>query len=109
MRSDNNTLMNVKKWLEKTDHTQQWLAKEMDITPSLLSQLFNGERRLQPTHIEKMSNITGISIPNLAASVDNKENELIYSLRGKLSNSEGERGLAQLLLDVEHYVHLSVK
>lgn len=109
MRSDNNTLMNVKQWLKETNHSQKWLAKEMEITPSLISQLFSGERRLQPNHIKKMSNITGISISDLADSSDRKENQITYSLRGKLSNKDGERGLAQLLLDVEHYVHLFVK
>lgn len=109
MRSDENTLLNVKKWLKETGQTQAWLAREMQIAPSLLSQLFSGERRLQPSHIEKLSVMTSLSISELASSSEEDVNQLHYSLRGKISTKQGERGFAQLLLDVEHYVHLLVK
>lgn len=109
MRSDEKITLNVKKWLKQNKRSQAWLAKEMEIAPSLLSQLFSGERRLQTSHIEKMSKLTGMSIPDLASSSDEEESLLTYSLRGEISTIEGERALAQLLLDAEHYVHLLLK
>lgn len=36
-------------------------------------------------------------------------NKLTYTVRGGVSNESGERGLAQLLLDIEHYVHITAK
>lgn len=109
MKSNANILMNVKNWLLENDHTQSWLAKQMNIAPSLLSQLFSGERRLQVSHIEKISAITEMSIPDLASSPDNQYNQPVYSLRGRITTKEGESALNQLLLDAEHYVHLLVK
>ena len=109
MRSDENTLMNVKNWLAENQRTQAWLADRMGVAPSLISQLFNGERKLQPIHIAKMAEITGKSIVELASSEDVKADELVYSLRGKVSTEDGERGLAQLLLDVEHFAQLAVE
>lgn len=106
MRSDMNTLQNVKEWLRENRKTQAWLAKEMNIAPSLLSQLFSGERKLQPSHIEKMSLITEIPISTLADSQAEESEKALYSLRGEISTPEGERALAQLLLDAEHYVQL---
>jgi transcriptional regulator with XRE-family HTH domain len=109
MRSDENTLMNVKEWLAENQRTQAWLAGQMGVAPSLISQLFNGERKLQPVHIAKMAEISGKSIAELASSEDVKADELVYSLRGKISTEDGERGLAQLLLEVEHFAQLTVK
>jgi len=105
MRSDENTIKNVKQWLSENDKTQGWLANKIGIAPSLISQLFSGNRKLQPSHIEGFSKITGLTISELAASKDSSQSP-IYSLRGKISNEQGERGLNQLLLDVEHYVQL---
>ncbi|MGA9517504.1 MAG: helix-turn-helix transcriptional regulator [Trichococcus sp.] len=109
MRSDENTLLNVKGWLAENQYTQAWLANQMGVAPSLISQLFNGERKLQPVHIAKMTEITGKTIAELASSEETKADELVYSLRGKISTEDGERGLAQLLLDVEHFAQLIVK
>ncbi|WP_320164501.1 helix-turn-helix transcriptional regulator [uncultured Trichococcus sp.] len=109
MRSDENTLLNVKVWLAENQYTQAWLANQMGVAPSLISQLFNGERKLQPVHIAKMAEITGKTIAELASSEETKADELVYSLRGKISTEDGERGLAQLLLDVEHFAQLIVK
>lgn len=109
MRSDENTLMNVKNWLVENHRTQAWLAGQMGVAPSLVSQLFSGERKLQPLHIGKMAEITGKSIAELANSEDKKANEFVYSLRGKITTEDGEHSLAQLLLDVEHFVQLTVK
>lgn len=106
MRSDDNTLMNVRKWLEENDYSQAWLANEMSISLSLVSQLFNNKRILQPKHIIKMSEITGMSIPALAHSETDFSEEPIYSLRGSISTKAGERALRQLLLDAEHFVQL---
>ena len=109
MRSDENTLLNVKGWLAENQYTQAWLANQMGVAPSLISQLFNGERKLQPVHIAKMAEITGKTIAELASSEETKADELVYSLRGKISTEDGERGLAQLFLDVEHFAQLIVK
>lgn len=109
MRSDENTLLNVKGWLAENQYTQAWLANQMGVAPSLISQLFNGERKLQPVHIAKIAEITGKTIAELASSEETKADELVYSLRGKISTEDGERGLAQLLLDVEHFAQLIVK
>lgn len=109
MRSDENTLLNVKGWLAENQYTQAWLANQMGVAPSLISHLFNGERKLQPVHIAKMAEITGKTIAELASSEEIKADELVYSLRGKISTEDGERGLAQLLLDVEHFAQLVVK
>lgn len=109
MRSDENTLLNVKGWLAENQYTQAWLANQMGVAPSLISQLFNGERKLQPVHIAKMAEITGKTIAELASSEDIKADELVYSLRGKISTEDGERRLAQLLLDVEHFAQLIIK
>lgn len=106
MRSDTNILMHVREWLDVEKHSQAWLAKEMSVAPSLISQLFSGERKLQPSHIEKMAEITGKSIAELAASDSEQADQVVYSLRGKISNEAGERALTQLLLDAEHFVQL---
>ncbi len=109
MRSDDNTISNVKKWLETNDHSQAWLADQMDVAKSLISQIFNGTRKLQPAHIIKMSEITGFSIAELASSSQEISKQPIYSLRGKISNEHGQRALDQLLLDSEHFVQLAAK
>lgn len=109
MKSDDNILKNTKQWLTKNQHSQAWLATRMGVAPSLISQLFSGERKLQPAHIEKIALITNKSIAELAGSPEKQTNEITYSLRGKISTIEGERALEQLLLDVEHYVHILVK
>lgn len=106
MRSDVNTVENVKKWLTDNGKTQAWLSTEMDVAPSLISQLFNGTRKLQPAQIEKFAKITGMSISELASSADGFSGKLVYSLRGSISNEQGERAFNQLLLDVEHFVQL---
>lgn len=109
MRSDENTLLNVKAWLAENHHTQAWLANEMGVAPSLVSQLLNSERKLQPVHIAKIAEITGKSIAELASFGNVKADALVYSLRGKISTEDGERALAQLLLDVEHFAQLVSK
>lgn len=40
--------------------------------------------------------------------MENKS-DLSHTIRGEISNELGERGLLQLLLDIEHYVHITVK
>lgn len=109
MRSDENTLTNVKQWLAETHRTQAWLANQMGVAPSLVSQLFSGERKLQPVHIAKMSEITHKSIAELASSEDVIADEMVYSVRGKISTEDGEHAIAQLLLDVEHFAQLVSK
>ncbi len=109
MRSDKNTIMNVKNWLDKNDYSQAWLADQMGVAKSLISQIFNGTRKLQTTHIIKISEITGLSIAELASSDQKTCNQLVYSLRGKISNENGQRALDQLLLDSEHFVQLLAK
>lgn len=109
MRSDENTLTNVKQWLVENHRTQAWLAGQIGRAPYLVSQLFNGERKLQPVHIAKLAEITGKSIAELASSEEEKADELVYSLLGKISTEDGERALAQLLLDVEHFAQLVSK
>lgn len=106
MRSDINTVQNVKQWLADHSKSQTWLATEMGLAPSLISQLFSGSRKLQPSHIEKLSKITGLTISELASSNDESSHTPLYSLRGKISNEQGERALNQLLLDAEHFVQL---
>lgn len=108
MRSDRNTIRHVKQWLVENDKTQAWLAQKMGVAPSLISQLFNGSRKLQSNQIEKISQITGLTILELGVSEESNQSK-IYSLRGKISNQQGERGLNQLLLDIEHYVQLTKK
>lgn len=109
MRSDKNTIMNVKNWLDKNDYSQAWLADQMGVAKSLISQIFNGTRKLQTTHIIKISEITGLSIAELASSDQKTCTQLVYSLRGKISNENGQRALDQLLLDSEHFVQLLAK
>lgn len=46
MRSDENTLTNVKLWLAERHRKQEWLADQMRVAPSLVSRLLNGERAL---------------------------------------------------------------
>lgn len=106
MRSDKNTIDNVKKWLAENSHSQAWLAEQMGVAKSLVSQIFNGSRSLQPNHIVKFSEITGLSISELASSQNDLTNKPIYSLRGGISNENGERALARLLLDSEHFIQL---
>ncbi|HIZ52606.1 hypothetical protein ACWOEJ_09140 [Enterococcus eurekensis] len=106
MRSDLNTIEHVRKWLADNNKTQVWLAAEMDSAPSLISQLFSGSRKLQPGHIERFSEITGMTISELASSSNESSNNLVYSLRGHISNENSERALRQLLLDAEHFVQL---
>ena len=109
MRSDENTLTYVKQWLAENHRTQQWLADQMGVAPSFVSQLLNGERKLQPVYIAKMSEITHKSIAELASSEDVIADELVYSVLGKISTEDGERALAQLLLDAEHFAQIVSK
>lgn len=106
MRSNVNTINNVKQWLSDNSKTQNWLSTEMGLAPSLISQLFSGDRKLQPNHIGKFSKITGLTISELASSDDETSHTPVYSLRGKISNKQGECSLTQLLLDAEHFVQL---
>lgn len=105
MRSDISIIKNVKSWLEENDRTQGWLASEMGVAASLISQIFNGERRLQPKHIVKFTEITGKSVVELTGT-EEKDNQFVYNLRGKLSNEAGERAFRQLKLDAEHFIQL---
>ncbi|UUX33369.1 helix-turn-helix domain-containing protein [Fundicoccus culcitae] len=109
MRSDQNTVKNIKQWLLDNDKTQSWLAAEMDIAPSLISQLFSGARKLQPNHIEKFAEISGFTISELASTYELSNVTPTYTVRGKVSNQHGEHALNQLLLDVEHFVQLTNK
>lgn len=77
--------------------------------PSLVCQLFSGERKLQPVHIAKMAEITDKSIAELESSEDVIADEVVYSLLGEISTEDGKRALAQLLLDVEHFAQLVSK
>ena len=106
MKSNNEAIHTTRQWL--TDHakSQAWLADQMGVAKSLISQIFSGHRKLQAEHLIKIAEITGLSIAELTASETQEEAQPICSLRGKISNQAGERGLAQLLLDAEHFVQL---
>ena len=93
----------------KTIIHKLWLAEQMGVAKSLISQIFNGTRKLQTTHIISMSEITGLSIGELASSDQENSNQPFIPLRGKISNEHGQRALDQLLLDSEHFVQLLAK
>lgn len=102
-------IKNTKKYLDENNQNQTWLAGKMAITPSLLSQIFNGSRNLQTKHIVKIAEITGMSIDELTkGKEDITQNELNYSLRGKISTDAGKAHLAAVKADIQHYVMLGV-
>lgn len=106
MRSNKNTIKNVKEWLEKNGQNQVWLANKMELTPSLIKQLFDENQELQSIHIEKFSKITGLTISELSTSHQKINYSPIYSIRGRISNKQGERALEQLLIDSDHFDQL---
>lgn len=106
MRSDDNTLTNIGQWLVENHRTKAWLAGQMNVAPAMVSQLFNGERKLQPIHIAKIAEITGKPIAELASSEEDEADEMVYTLLGEISTEDGELAIAQLLLDVEHFAQL---
>lgn len=98
---------NTKKYLKKNDQSQTWLASEMGITPSLLSQIFKRSRNLQTKHIVKIAEVTGMSIDELTkGKEDITKKELNYSLRGHISTDAGKTHFAAVKADIQHYVML---
>jgi len=98
---------NIKKWLKENKSSQIWLAKQINVSPSMLSQMLNGERKIQTKHLLLISKVTGMT-PNQLAKDGNKQisDELEYVLRGELSSKKSKREFDRLLSDIKSYVDL---
>ncbi|TGD18392.1 XRE family transcriptional regulator [Levilactobacillus suantsaiihabitans] len=99
---------NIKKWLEKNHHPQSWLAKEINVSAPLISQMLNGERKIQTKYLLSIATVTGMSPEELAR--DEKvlaDNELTCELRGDFSNPKLENQFDKLLWDIQCYVDLA--
>jgi DNA-binding transcriptional regulator YdaS (Cro superfamily) len=105
----NNTVVieNIKKWLKQTKSSQVWLAEQIQVSPTMLSQMLKGERKIQTKHLISICKVTGMT-PNQLAKDENKQdsNELAYVLMGELSSRESTREFKKLLLDIRSYVDL---
>lgn len=98
---------NIKKWLKENNLSQIWLAEQIKVSTSMLSQMLNGERKLQTKHLLSISKVTGMT-PNRLAEDETKKvsNEPKYVLRGAFSSKKSERDFSKLLWDVKCYVDL---
>ncbi|RMW42520.1 helix-turn-helix domain-containing protein [Lactiplantibacillus pentosus] len=105
----NNTVVieNIKKWLKQTKSSQVWLAEQIQVSPTMLSQMLKGERKIQTKHLIGICKVTGMT-PNQLAKDENKQdsNEPAYVLMGELPSRESTREFKKLLLDIKSYVDL---
>ena len=102
-------IKNIKEWLRKNGHTQSWLAKEIKVSAPLVSQMLNGERKIQTKYLLSISGITGMS-PDILAKDASKPaaDELVCELRGEFSDPKLKRNFDKLLWDIQCYVDLEV-
>lgn len=98
---------NIKKWLKENKSSQIWLAEQINVSPSMLSQMLSGERKIQTKHLLSISKATGMT-PNHLAEDENKQvfNEPKYVLRGGFSSKKSAREFDKLLWDIKCYVDL---
>ncbi|AYM01552.1 helix-turn-helix domain-containing protein [Levilactobacillus yiduensis] len=102
-------IKNIKSWLKKNNHPQSWLAKQIDVSAPLVSQMLNGERKMQTKHLLRISTVTGLTPDDLAKDAHNPaDNELKCTLRGSFSNPKLAKNFDKLLWDIQCYVDLEV-
>lgn len=96
----------TQKWLKNHQKTQTWLAERIGMSTALLSQVMNGNRKLQTKYIIAISKVTEIPLEQLVGTekIDNDQPQVV--LRGGLSNEESKRQIDQLLWDIQHCVEL---
>ncbi|ARY92771.1 MULTISPECIES: helix-turn-helix domain-containing protein [Lacticaseibacillus] len=100
------TLKLIQKWLTDNKKTQAWLAGQLNMSAALLSQVMNGNRKLQTKYIIAISEITEIPLEQLLGTNANDNHQPQIALRGRLSNDYAKKQIDQLLLDVQHCVDL---
>lgn len=98
-------LTNIDCWLKTKDKNRTYLAAQLNITPSYLSQIFNGKRPLRPQHVAQFCKLTGLSVTELTKSAKEFQTPA-YFLRGAISTPQGHDALVQLLSDTDHYASL---
>lgn len=100
------TLSSIKSWLKKNKKTQDWLAEQINMSPSLLSQVMNQNRKLQTKYLIAISKVIQIPLQELVGERkdDSKQPQIV--LRGSLSNEKSKKQINQLLLDIQHCVDL---
>lgn len=102
-------IKNIKNWLKKNAHPQSWLAKQIDVSAPLVSQMLNGERKIQTKYLLRISTVTGMSPDELTKDAYNLTgNELKCTLRGSFSNPKLAKNFDKLLWDIQCYVDLEV-
>ncbi|MDG3062528.1 MULTISPECIES: helix-turn-helix domain-containing protein [Lacticaseibacillus] len=100
------TLKLIQKWLTDNQKTQAWLAGQLNMSAALLSQVMNGNRKLQTKYIIAISDITQIPLEQLVGTKANDNHQPQIALRGRLSTDTAKKQIDQLLLDIQHCVDL---
>ncbi|MBM6440724.1 helix-turn-helix transcriptional regulator [Lacticaseibacillus rhamnosus] len=100
------TLKLIQEWLKANGKTQAWLANQIGMSPALLSQVMNGNRKLQTKYMISTAKVMGIPLDQLLGTKTTDQSQPQIALRGHLSNRESKKQIDQLLLDIRHSVDL---
>lgn len=100
------TLKLIQEWLKANGKTQAWLASQIGMSPALLSQVMNGNRKLQTKYMISTAKVMGIPLDQLLGIKTTDQSQPQIALRGHLSNRESKKQIDQLLLDIRHSVDL---
>ena len=100
------TLKLIQEWLKANGKTQAWLANQIGMSPALLSQVMNGNRKLQTKYMISTAKVMGIPLDQLLGTKTTDQSQPQIALRGHLSNLESKKQIDQLLLDIRHSVDL---
>lgn len=76
------------------------------MSPALLSQVMNGNRKLQTKYMISTAKVMGIPLDQLLGIKTTDQSQPQIALRGHLSNRESKKQIDQLLLDIRHSVDL---
>lgn len=106
MLTDPIVIRNIQEWLVANHRTQSWLAKEMDIAKSLLSQILSQKRKLQPQHLLTLAQITGMTVAQLTGHDNETDQSPQYTVRGKCTTTLAQQNIEEILADVAHCVDL---
>ena len=98
---DDNLGTKVKKLRISQGHTQEDVAKALDVTPGYISNVENGRNLMTLRMLAYYADLTGVSLDYLAGSVDKSyqktalDNE-IMQLVSRMSTTEKERLISTL-------------
>lgn len=105
MKTNEVVIKNVKHWLKENNKTHEWLAKELDVSKSLVGHMLSGKRAILPKRIEALSKITNIPMKELVKDSSQSEN-LTVQLRGQTSNRRSKQDLKSMVFAIEDYIGL---